>query len=240
MIRLGLLGATGRMGTLITSLIQSEFKSEIEVVAFARKGDSLEPLLSTDVVIDVSLPPVMAQLASLAVKRAKNLPRFVVGSTGWAPEDYAVIESLSQLTPVLVASNFSSGVFALSMILKDYAPLFKKLEYTPVIIERHHCHKKDAPSGTARTLQKSISPQNPDQIQTQSIRAGEVIGDHEVTFFGAGDQITLSHHAQDRSIFARGAIQVAKWLTQAPPQTNKTLGMSDYFESLKTESLGVS
>ncbi len=242
MIRIGLLGSSGRMGTLITSLAQNEFKSDLEIIAMARKGDPLDPLLSADVIIDVSFPPVMTQLANLALKKGKDLPRFVVGSTGWSPEGLCLLEKLAGATPTLLSTNFSSGVFALSMMLKEYAPLFKKMGYVPVMIEKHHIHKKDAPSGTARTLQGSIDPVHPAQVQTHSVRAGEVIGDHEVTFYGAGDQITLSHHAQDRTIFARGAIETARWLATAKTSSHshRILGMSDYFESLKTNSLGVS
>ncbi len=238
MIHLGLLGSSGRMGTLIAQLIQSEFQADVKIVASARRGDSLESLLSTDVIIDVSLPAVVAQLASLAIKKSTNLPKFLIGSTGWTPETHESIKALSGLTPVLVSSNFSVGIYALSSMLKDYSPLFKKLGYTPVILESHHRHKKDSPSGTAKSLQKSIDPVHPDRIQTHSVRAGEVIGDHAVTFFSAGDQITLSHHAQDRSIFARGAIQVAQWLAQSPHSPNQILGMEDYFASLKPQSLG--
>ncbi len=245
MIRLGLLGSHGRMGTLIRQFIQTEFHSEIELAASARKGDPLEGLLSCDVVIDVSLPSVMSQLASLALQHpAKKLPRFVVGSTGWSPEQRQTLEALAKLTPTLISSNFSSGIFAVSLILKEYSPLLRRLGYTPVILDTHHQRKKDAPSGTARSLQSAINPNQPDEVQTLSIRAGEVIGDHEVIFFGAGDQITLTHHAQDRSIFARGAIEVAKWLTELqgpiPPsgQSQRTLGMDDFFRSLKTQTLG--
>jgi 4-hydroxy-tetrahydrodipicolinate reductase len=239
MIRLGLLGSSGRMGSLIQKLIHTEFKSELELIASVRQGDAIEPLLSADVVIDVSLPPVMVQVASLAIKKSKSLPKFVIGSTGWTQDQYETIQTLSGLTPVLISSNFSVGVFALSWILRDYSPLFKKLGYTPVITEKHHNHKKDAPSGTARSLRESINPHSPEQIQTHSIRAGEIIGDHEVTFFSSEDQITLSHHAQSRAIFARGAIEVAKWLAQSTTQSNKILGMEDYFSSLKSHSLGV-
>jgi dihydrodipicolinate reductase len=81
-------------------------------------------------------------------------------------------------------------------------------------VETHHRHKKDSPSGTAITLQRAISPDDPNQIQTHSIRAGEVIGEHTIGFYGRADKITLSHSAQDRSLFARGAIEVALWLAQ--------------------------
>lgn len=128
------------------------------------------------------------------------------------------------------------GVFAVSEILKQFSPQLKALGYTPVLVEAHHCHKKDAPSGTALSLQKAIDPMQPSQIQTHSIRAGEVIGEHSVTFYGAGDRITLHHSAQDRSIFARGAIEVALWMARCRHElddSREILGIDQYFRNLK-------
>lgn len=239
MIRLGLLGSSGRMGALISQLVATEFPHDFALKIAARRGDPLEPLLESDLVIDVSLPPVMSQLATLAIQKGKGLPKFVVGSTGWTPEGSAILDQLARLSPVLVSSNFSPGIHLVSSILKDYSPLLEKLGYHPILIEKHHRHKKDAPSGTAKTLQRTIDPKNPDRIQTHSIRAGEIIGDHEVSFYSRGDVVTLSHHAQDRSIFARGALEVARWLHQNPSSSPRVLGMNDYFQSIKSLIKGV-
>jgi 4-hydroxy-tetrahydrodipicolinate reductase len=214
MIRIGLLGASGRMGHEVTELLKTEFKGKAELAASASQGEPVDSLLDTDVVIDFSLPEGMGQLAKAALARtdAKKLPAFVVGSTGWKIDERRVLEELAKKAPVLISTNFSTGVQALITILKQAAPMLEKLGYTPVIVESHHKHKKDAPSGTALSLQRAIAPSGPGNIQTHSVRAGEIIGDHEATFHGPADRITIGHFANSRTIFARGAIETALWL----------------------------
>ncbi len=236
-IQIGLLGSTGRMGSLITQLMGKEFNSAAVLSATARRGDPLTRLLQSQVIIDVSSPVVMSELAELVLNQSRPdavLPKFIVGSTGWTEKGMKSLKLLAKKTPVLLSSNFSVGVFALSQILEVYSPLFKKLGYTPVLVEKHHRHKKDAPSGTALTLRNAIEPEHPSAVQTHSIRAGEVIGDHEVTFFSAGDRVVLGHFAQDRSIFARGAIETAIWLEKSNVMPGRLLGMEDYFNALNT------
>jgi 4-hydroxy-tetrahydrodipicolinate reductase len=240
MINLGILGAKGRMGQLIVGIITSEFNSSAQVKTQANRGDDFAPLLDCDVVIDVSSPTAMCELAKLGIEKKQKLPVFIVGSTGWKAEEQTWLEKLSLHTAVLVASNFSVGVFVLNEMLRTFAPLLGKLGYTPVLVETHHRHKKDAPSGTAISLQKKISPLSPSKVQTHSIRAGEAIGDHEVTFYGAGDRLVLSHFAHDRSIFARGAIQAALWLTRQQSEhtyQKGVIGIEHFFENLKKECI---
>lgn len=231
MIRLGLLGSGGRMGDWVTRLVASEFSNSASIAATARKGDALAPLLATDAVIDFSAPAAMLALAEEAARTQGPLPAFVVGSTGWKLDERRALEALAARTPVLMASNFSTGVLAVQEILKQAAPILDKLGYKPVIVETHHKHKKDSPSGTALSLQRAISPAGPGNVQTLSIRAGEIIGDHAVTFYGPGDTIRIEHHAMDRSIFARGAIQVALWLAGKRGQASGSLiGIETYFK----------
>ncbi len=238
MIRIGILGAHGRMGQWVTKLLLSEFSSQTSLSAQVSRGDPLAPLLDCDVVIDFSSPEGMRKLAHLALNHRGKLPSFVVGSTGWTDLNYNTLEELASKTGVLLGSNFSSGLNIVSEILKKYASVLEKLKYTPVIVEAHHCHKKDAPSGSALTLQRAIDSKKPERIQTYSIRAGEVIGEHEVTFYGPGDQISIRHVAQDRSLFARGAIEVALWLAKnrnsMTPQVG-LMGMDRYLDSLFQE-----
>lgn len=212
MIRVGLLGANGRMGDWVQRLLESEFSKRATLTVSASRGEILSALLKCDAVIDFSAPSAMLALAQEALAHTDTLPVFVVGSTGWKLDEKRTLEALAERTPVLMSSNFSTGVLALQEILRNAAPLLEKLGYTPVIVETHHKHKKDAPSGTALSLQRAISPAGPGNVQTHSVRAGEIIGDHEVTFYGPGDTITIKHHAMDRSIFARGAIEAALWI----------------------------
>jgi 4-hydroxy-tetrahydrodipicolinate reductase len=238
MNRLGLLGSSGRMGKLIDQITQKDFFNQAQVCMRVHRGDDLQTLLrpgAVDVVIDVSLPAVMKVIATHALQCQQELPAFVIGSTGWPEDGLSDLKKLAKKTPVLLSSNFSVGVYTLNKILKDHSTLLKKLGYMPVLVETHHCHKKDAPSGTALSLQKSLQPYSPQEIQTHCIRAGEVIGDHEITFYGSADQIKLAHSAQDRSIFARGAIEVALWLASLRKHSKvsgKLLEMTDYFEHL--------
>jgi 4-hydroxy-tetrahydrodipicolinate reductase len=119
---------------------------------------------------------------------------------------------------------------ALLHFLKSASPLLEKLGYTPVVTETHHKHKKDMPSGTAISIQRAIAPAGPGNVQTHSVRAGEIIGDHEVTFYGPGDHLTFGHFAQDRSIFARGAIDCALWLSSKKGQTG-LFSIEDFFKT---------
>lgn len=231
MIRLGLMGATGRMGNQVRRLVETTYSDRFELKAAAGQDDALEPLLDTDVIIDFSLPEPSIRLMRLALERKKSLPAWVVGVTGWADDEQSDIEKLAGLTPVLMSSNFSTGVTALMEILRQAAPMLKGLGYEPVLIEKHHIHKKDAPSGTARTIQQTIAPGGADGVQTHAVRAGEVIGDHEVTFHGPADKIVVGHFAQDRTIFARGALEAALWLGKPGAPTGRVLGMRDFFQA---------
>lgn len=236
MIRIGLLGARGRMGSQVSRLLVEEFPSRATLAAAIDQGQPPSTLLECDAVIDFSSPTAMAALAREALERSGPLPVFAVGSTGWRIDEKRAIEELAARTPVLLSSNFSVGVLALLELLKEAGPLLSRLGYKPVIVERHHAHKKDAPSGTALALQRVISPQGPGNVPIHSVRAGEVIGDHEAAFYGTADVLSFSHHAQDRSIFARGALQASLWLhanRATLAERRKLIGMSDYFHHLK-------
>ena len=245
MIKIGILGSKGRMGAWVARLVETEFGAQSRVFVEADRGDSLESLLMTDVVIDFSSPEAMSELATLALKKASlgisggtsdeippGLPTFVVGSTGWNSQSHKVLTKLAEKTSVLESTNFSEGIFLLNQLLKQASPALSKLGYRPVILETHHIHKKDAPSGTALTLRKSIDGEGASTTEIHSIRAGEVVGDHEVKFYGPSDQITLHHHAQDRAIFARGAIRAALWLVHKQKSSQKTgmYGMESFCE----------
>lgn len=231
MIALGILGAKGRMGREVSSVLEKDYATRATCIAAADRGDDLSSLLDSQVVIDFSSPAAVLELVKLAENGAPRLPALVLGSTGWKIDERNRLLELSKRTPVLMTSNFSTGVLAFTHILKQAAPLLEKLGYTPVIVEGHHRHKKDAPSGTALSLQRAIAPAGPGNVQTHSIRAGEIVGDHEVTYYGTGDRISFKHEAQDRSIFARGAIDVALWLaTKAPTGALQT--MDAYFQEV--------
>ena len=239
MVRVGVLGAQGRMGKQVVHLIQTEFSSLCTLDAKPTRNESLEPLLSSEVVIDFSGPEALLALTQLALSNHTSLPGFIVGSTGLDAQGTEILKKLSEKTLVLKASNFSVGIFLVRKILEQYSPLLKKAGYTPTLLDIHHQHKKDAPSGTALSLQKAINPVHPDQVQTQCFRVGEVFGDHDVTFYGKDDAIKIAHTAQNRTLWARGAIQTALWLAEQKKSSKKITGilsMDHYFDALVKEN----
>jgi 4-hydroxy-tetrahydrodipicolinate reductase len=237
MIEIGVMGATGRMGKHVMTLLKGEYSDRAVTGGSIALGqyqseEDLEPLLTTDALIDFSMPEAVLPLVRLALQtpRSTRLPVFIFGSTGWKPHQLSELEALCARTPVLVSSNFSTGVLAVQQILEQAAPLLRKLGYSPVIVDTHHRHKKDAPSGTALMLANTIIATSGQKADVHSIRAGEVIGEHEITFYGPADRITLGHFAQDRSMFARGAIEAALWLASARDSLEKSriLTMKDF------------
>jgi len=231
--KIGLLGARGRMGLRVQALLGQEYASRAQLAATADYGDKFDALAACDAVIEFSAPEAAADLARALSARKGAIPALVVGSTGHAAETRKPIEELARRAPVVISSNYSIGVLALRHILGEAAPLLKKLGYTPSIIETHHRHKKDAPSGTAILLQGAISPGQPTAVQTHSVRAGEVIGDHEVAFYGPSDKIVLGHFAQNRDIFARGAIDVALWLASLRGKRTGLIPIQEYFDHVR-------
>jgi 4-hydroxy-tetrahydrodipicolinate reductase len=238
LIRVGILGAKGRMGQWVSNLIKSEFNNVSQLRAEIDQGDPLLRLLDTDVIIDFSLPQAAEALINLALEQSNLLPVFVLGSTGWNQKGLMLVEQLAKKTLVLQSSNFSVGINVMLEFLRKTAPLLKKLGYTPVIKEEHHIQKRDAPSGTAISLQRAINPEHPESVQTHSVRAGQVIGDHSVRFYSNADVFELAHYAQDRSLFARGAIESALWLVRQRQAKQRSVGLvklEDYFQSLVAE-----
>jgi 4-hydroxy-tetrahydrodipicolinate reductase len=229
---IGLLGR-GRMGKVVESLLKTDYASRVKVSAVVGKDGAMDSLSPSSVVIDFSLPEAVTSFVS-AYRSKPNPPALIVASTGWKLDQRKELEAYAALAPVLISSNFSLGVLALMDILKKASPMLEKLGYTPVISETHHRHKKDSPSGTALSLQRVISPAGPGNVQTHSVRAGEIIGDHEVTFYGSADQLTFGHFAQDRSIFARGAIEAALWLAEKRAAGAKGILSIDTFFSERT------
>ncbi len=142
---------------------------------------------------------------------ADSFKAVVVGTTGWYDiKDEVFAYFRAKGTPLVWASNFSIGVNVLSAAVDMVsAHLGKAGGYTPYIIEKHHCHKLDAPSGTALTLASEIEKHIPGEVQTLSVRAGEIPGVHTVTFEGLGDRITLEHEAFSRRGLAEGAVTAA-------------------------------
>jgi len=213
-VRVLLVGAAGRMGKTIVDLASND--PNIDIVAKCDLGDPIEPAMKNcDVVIDFSQADATNEICRTALHHRKSL---VIGTTGHSQEQRLMIENTAQSLPIVFASNFSVGVNVLFWLTRKAAELLGS-DFNPEIIETHHKMKKDAPSGTARTLAEIVKRTRnlESQILIQSIREGEVVGVHTVTFGGAGEYLELTHRADSRQIFARGALRAAHWVIGKSP-----------------------
>ena len=165
-----------------------------------------------DVAIDFSIPSAVAQNLPSLARRGINV---VLGTTGWGQHEAELREVVSQSgIGVLVAANFSIGMNIFQSVVEEAARRFARQgSVESWIHELHHSAKKDAPSGTALQLKAAMERAGyTRRIDVTSTRAGAIPGTHEVGFDGPADTITLTHTVRDRAVFARGALEAAKWL----------------------------
>ena len=196
-------------------------------------SDSLEEILEiSDVIIDFSNPK---NSVDVAVKAAKFKVVDVIGTTGFSKSQLKQIEKASKNTTLIRAGNMSLGVNILTGVTEKIAEALDD-DFDIEIVEMHHNKKIDAPSGTALMLGDAVAnakrqtldslkdgqrdgiigPRKKGKIGFSVIRGGDIVGNHSVIFAGQGEQITITHNATDRMIFARGAIKAAKWGMTAP------------------------
>jgi 4-hydroxy-tetrahydrodipicolinate reductase len=213
-VRVLLIGAAGRMGKTVRDLATNDPK--IDIVGQCDLGDPIEPAMKNcDVAIDFSHVGAIDEVCRAASRHNKPL---VIGTTGHSLEQRQTIEQASRSVPIVFASNFSVGVNVLFWLTRKAAELLVP-DFNPEIIETHHKMKKDAPSGTAKTLAEILkaNQKSKNEIPIQSIREGDVVGEHTVIFSGPGERLELTHRAASREIFARGALRAAKWIIAKPP-----------------------
>ena len=211
-VRLLLIGAAGRMGQTVLNLAQSD--PEIEITAQCDLSDPIEPAMKNcDVAIDFSQADSIDEICRAASQQGKSL---VIGTTGHSQQQRKTIEETAHSVPIVLASNFSVGVNVLFWLTQKAAELLGA-DFNPEIVETHHKMKKDAPSGTAKTLAEILKAVRSSEISIQSIREGDVVGEHAVIFSGPGESLELTHRAANRGIFAGGAIRAAKWIVDKPP-----------------------
>jgi len=211
-VRVLLIGAAGRMGKTVRELAQND--REIQITALCDLGDSIEPAMKTcDVAIDFSQADSIDEICRAASAYGKSL---VIGTTGHSEQQRKTIEETAQSVPLVLASNFSVGINVLFWLTQKAGELLGA-DFSAEIIETHHKMKKDAPSGTAKTLAELLESERNSEIPIQSIREGDVVGEHTVVFEGAGERLELTHRAANRGIFALGALRAAKWIVHKPP-----------------------
>ena len=206
----------------------------VDVVAAIDHGDDVATALKlADVYIDFTTPAA----TKLAATIARDLKcAAVIGTTGLGADEQAAIDALAKVAPVVVAANFSVGVNVLLGLVERASRALGRT-WDAEVVELHHHHKRDAPSGTALALGKSIAAGHDDdydavkrhgrdgdvgprplgEIGMSAVRGGDVVGEHTVYLFGEHERLELSHRATDRSIFAIGAVRAAVWVVGKPP-----------------------
>jgi 4-hydroxy-tetrahydrodipicolinate reductase len=248
MIKVVVCGASGRMGQTIGRMVNESSDLELvgginlkpssffgaEIVE-SKNAENLIKTTKADVLIDFTIAAAAVENVKMA---ARNNVALVVGTTGFTPEQRAVMEkAIHNNVPAVISSNFSIGVNIFWQLVRESGRLLK--DYDIEVFEAHHRNKKDAPSGTAKTileiLETEVGPrpkqygregmtERKNEIGIHVVRGGDIVGDHKVMFSKNFETIELSHHAADRSVFASGALQAARWVVGKKPGI---YGMSD-------------
>jgi 4-hydroxy-tetrahydrodipicolinate reductase len=229
-VRVLLIGAKGRMGQAIAAAADA---ADAVIVAGLDQGDDLtKEIDACEVVVDFSHPSATDEVCRACLGAGKPL---VVGTTGHSNNERALLEKASKSVPVVFSPNFSIGVNALFWLTRKAAEMLGE-DFDLEIAETHHRLKKDAPSGTAKKLaeilcevrkldyakdvvhgREGLVGERPAaQIGVHSIRGGDVVGDHTVTFAGRGERLELTHEASSRETFAAGALRAALWVAERP------------------------
>ncbi len=239
MIKVGIVGSTGRVGTLlIENITQNEALTIGALHVFdelnfdAPKGvlvtNSMKELLGAcDVVVDFSVPAATQELCEEALKNPTPL---VIATTGLNAHQQNLLSEAAEEMPVLYATNMSAGIALLKMLVEKVSATLKDFDIE--IVEQHHRHKVDAPSGTALTLAEfaakgrsleldkvrisgrdgQIGARTKDEIGVMALRGGDIVGRHTVGFYNDGEFLELNHTATSRETFSKGALRAAKWL----------------------------
>lgn len=187
----------------------------LTILAGLERGDAVAPALaSCDVVIDFSAPEATAEICRVDAEHGKPL---VIGTTGLSAAQKDSITAAARAVPIVYAANFSIGVNALFALSRQAAKSLGE-NFDIEIIETHHRTKKDAPSGTAKRLAEILEETRgaKGSVAVHSLRAGDIVGDHQIIFAGPGERLELIHRAASRETFARGALQAARWVIGKP------------------------
>ncbi|MFA5060210.1 MAG: 4-hydroxy-tetrahydrodipicolinate reductase [Candidatus Omnitrophota bacterium] len=224
MIKLAISGCCGRMGARIAELAQqdSEFKilAALEIPNHPKLNTPLggvkitsntAAIKGSDVLIEFTSPEATMMHLDECVKTETKM---IIGTTGLSADQIKKIKLASKKIPIVFSSNMSVGVNLLFKLVGELAARTAG-KYKVKIVEAHHVHKKDAPSGTAKTIAQAIERASKYPVEDiQSIREGEIIGNHDVTFESDVDIITIGHHAKTRDILVQGALVAAKFIAK--------------------------
>lgn len=241
-MKIGILGATGRVGQLLCALVKSSECSTLSSVYFKDSmAESFEGvhiacdiddfLNNCDAVIDFSYHEGTEELLNGLMKNPKPC---VIGTTGLSAHQIHLLQDISSKMPILYATNMSLGVAILNRLVAITSE--KLRDFDIEITEMHHKHKKDAPSGTALTLASSaakardldldqvrvsgrngiIGARTKDEICVMALRGGDIVGEHVVGFYEDGEYLRLQHTATSRETFAKGAFKALLWVVNQP------------------------
>ena len=240
MVRAVMHGCSGAMGRVITDLVKND--KDLAIVAgvdISEQGDFSYPVYKSleevkekaDVIIDFSSAKAVDGLLDYCARTGMAV---VLCTTGLSKEQTEKAAETSKYAPVLRSANMSLGVNTLLKLLKEAAPVLYPAGFDVEIVEKHHNKKIDAPSGTALALADAVNesldnachykydrsservPRDSREIGIQSVRGGTIVGEHDVIFAGTDEVITFTHTAYSKAIFAKGAIQAAKFLGGKP------------------------
>lgn len=220
-LRLLVHGAMGRMGQRIVACAGPEHACHV-VVALDREDPCAAKAGEVDAVVDFSSDEGALRAAELAAALRAAL---LVGTTGLSAATRDAVARAAGTIPAMIAPNTSLGVAVARRLAEDAARLLPGFDVD--IVETHHVRKVDAPSGTARSLADAVGRglgKPLDSSRIHAIRAGDVVGDHEVTFSGPGERVSIVHRATSRDLFALGALRMARWLA------GQAAGMHTYEE----------
>jgi len=239
-IRIGIAGISGRMGIY---LAQEAAAAATLSGGTSRSGrtpggaphfpDITALAAESDVVIDFTHASTVVEHAAAL---AKSETPWVLGTTGFGPEGEAAIAQAAKIIPVIAAPNFCTGVNLLLLLAEKLGATLPASQYDAEILEMHHRQKVDSPSGTALALGRAVAagrrvvledvmvsgrdgnvgPRQDGEIGFATLRGGQIIGSHSVLFTAGDEQLTLTHHAFDRRVFASGAVRAALWLHAQP------------------------
>lgn len=210
----------GRMGRAIDAVLV-ELGHQV-VLRVGRCGDAQgRPLRAAlaaekpDVAFEFTAPAAAG--ANLETLLAAGTPT-VCGTTGWDAAPTARLADATG-TPALFAANFAIGIAVMKRLVAEAADQLRPFgDFTPAIVERHHSAKKDAPSGTAKLLARTLADGGWPEVAVVSLRQGGQPGEHTLYFEGAGECLTITHQARSRSVFALGAVRAAEWLVGTRPK----------------------
>ncbi len=239
MAKVGILGSTGRMGEHLINNVLEQDGLELSVLHVFDELKTAVPdsilitndmkvfLENCDVVIDFSAPVATQSLLENALENPTPL---VIATTGFTPHQQNLLEEASKEMPVLYSSNMSAGIALLKQLVEQVSATLKDFDIE--IVEQHHRHKVDAPSGTALTLGEfaakgrgldlddvrisgrdgQIGARTKDEISVMALRGGDIVGRHTVGFYNDGEFLELNHTATSRETFSKGAIRAASWV----------------------------